>query len=171
LARHPINLPRKKRTREHVLADLSANHVEKVALSCGYAVDRVWHDYGLDLALYTFDERGFLESGVVWIQAKASDEPKKSRDESAVLVRLQRRDILAWIADAYPVILVAYDARADRAYWLTIQRHFAGPRTFGKLKAKTITVPIPVANRLNERAVRDFARQKAAILAPRRELE
>jgi hypothetical protein len=53
LARHPINLPRKKRTREHVLADLGANHVEKVALGRGYAVDRVWHDYGLDLALYT----------------------------------------------------------------------------------------------------------------------
>lgn len=52
LARYPINPPRKKRTREHVLADLSANHVERVALSCGYAVDRVWNDYGLDLALF-----------------------------------------------------------------------------------------------------------------------
>jgi len=101
LARHPSNLPRKKRTREHVLADLGANHVEKVALGCGHAVDRVWHDYGLDLALYTFDPRGYLESGVVWIQVKSSDRPSKRRDGSAVLVRLQRRDLLAWIADIY----------------------------------------------------------------------
>jgi Domain of unknown function (DUF4365) len=121
LARHVTNPPRKKRTREHVLADLSANHVEKVALSCGYAVDRIWHDYGLDLALFTFDERGYLESGVVWIQVKATDQLKKTLGGRAVLVRLQRKDVLAWIADAYPVILVVYDAPRDCAFWLSIQ--------------------------------------------------
>jgi len=169
LARHPIHLPRKKRTREHVLADLGANHVEKVALGCGYAVDRVWHDYGLDLALYTFDQRGYLESGVVWIQVKSSDRPRKRGDGSAVLVRLQRRDILAWIADAYPVILVVYDAQSDRAYWLAIQGYFAGTEAFAKLKGKTITVPIPTTNLLNERAMWEFARRKAVVLARRRE--
>jgi Domain of unknown function (DUF4365) len=169
LARRPIKLPRKKRTREHVLADLSANHVEKVALSCGFALDRVWHDYGLDLALYTFDGDGYLESGVVWIQVKASDKPRKTRDGSSLLVRLQRRDILAWLADAYPVMLVLYDAQTDRAYWLSIQRHFAGAQAFAKLSSKTITVPIPTANLLSERVMRDFARQKAVVLAPRRE--
>ena len=34
---------RKRRTREHVLADLSANHVEKQALLCGFAVERLRH--------------------------------------------------------------------------------------------------------------------------------
>jgi hypothetical protein len=169
LARHPINLPRKKRTREHVLADLSANHVERVALTCGFALDRVWHDYGLDLALYTFDGHGYLESGVVWIQVKASDKPRKTPDRSALLVRLERRDIVAWLADAYPVILVVYDAQTDRAYWLSVQRYFAGAQGFTKLRGKTVTVPVPTAHRLNERAMRDFARQKAAVLAPRRE--
>jgi hypothetical protein len=90
-----------------VLADLSANNVEKFALQCGFAVDRVWHDYGLDLALFTFDESGFLESGVVWIQLKASDRPRKSRDGKSILLRADRRDLLAWIADLYPAILGA----------------------------------------------------------------
>jgi hypothetical protein len=169
LARHLINLPRKKRTREHVLADLSANHVEKVALNCGHAVDRVWHDYGLDLALYTFDKRGYLQSGVVWIQVKATDKPKRTQDGSAVLARIQRRDVLAWIADVYPVILVLYDAQRDRAYWISVQSYFAGAQAFGKLKGQTITVPIPTVNVLNERAIREFARQKAAVLAPGRQ--
>jgi Domain of unknown function (DUF4365) len=168
LARSPTKLPRKKRTREHVLADLSANHIEKIALACGYALDRIWHDYGLDLALYTFDDRGFLESGVVWIQAKATDRPRQTRDRNVLLVRLQRRDILTWIADAYPVILVLYNARVDRAYWLSVQRYFAGSGIFGKLKGKTVTVAIPIGNVLNVKAMRDFARQKANVVAPRR---
>lgn len=169
MARHPTNLPRKKRTREHVLADLGANHVEKVALGRGYAVDRVWHDYGLDLALYTFDGRGYLESGVVWIQVKSSDRLSKRRDRSAILVRLERRDILAWIADVYPVILVVYDALRDRAYWLAIQGYFAGPGAFARLKGKTITVPVPITNLLNGRAMQEFARQKAVALTQRKE--
>ncbi len=134
MARQPISPPRKRRTRAHVLADLSANHVEKIALGCGYAVDRVWHDYGLDLAVFTFDKRGYLESGVLWIQLKAT---------------------------VYPITLVMYDAANDRAYWLLVQSYFA----FGQLRGKTITVPIPTANVLNEKAMREFARRKAAMLA------
>jgi len=151
------------------LADLGANHVEKVALGCGYAVDRVWHDYGLDLALYTFDRRGYLESGVVWIQVKSSDSPRMRQGGSAVLVRLQKRHILAWIADAYPVILVLYDAQSDCAYWLAIHDYFSGPESFAKLKGNTITVPIPTANLLSERAMWDFGRRKAVVLARGRE--
>jgi len=166
LARYPTKPPRKKRTREHVLADLSANHVERVALSCGYAVDRVEHDYGLDLVLFTFDEQGYLESGVVWIQVKASDKVKKTRDASAVLVRVERKDLLTWMGDAYPVILVVYDAAGDSAHWLSIQDYFAAEQRFGKLRGKTITVPNPTVNLLNENAIRDFARRKAAVLAP-----
>jgi hypothetical protein len=38
-------VPRKKRrTREHVIADLSANHVERHALLCGYSVERHVHE-------------------------------------------------------------------------------------------------------------------------------
>jgi hypothetical protein len=43
----------KRRTREHVLADLSANFVEKQALLCGYTGERVRLDYGIDLVVQT----------------------------------------------------------------------------------------------------------------------
>lgn len=59
-------LPRKKRrTREHVIADLSANHVERHALLCGYSVEHRVHDYGIDLAIMTYDEEGNVENGTL----------------------------------------------------------------------------------------------------------
>ena len=39
-------LPRKRRTREHVIADLSVNHVERIILEAGHAVQRPTSDYG-----------------------------------------------------------------------------------------------------------------------------
>jgi hypothetical protein len=167
LAKHPLNPPRKRRTRSHVLADLSANHVERFALQSGFAVDPFRQDYGLDLAIFTFDEHGYLESGVIWIQLKATDHVKTKRDDDSVLVRLDRRDILAWTAEQYPVILVLYDAKLDRAYWLSIHAYFGNENAFAKLHGKTITIPIPAANLINEQAMRDFAREKATIFTRR----
>jgi hypothetical protein len=48
----------KLRTRAHVLADLSINHVERQVLLCNFSVGRVQHDYGYDLTLATYHETG-----------------------------------------------------------------------------------------------------------------
>ena len=64
---------RKRRTRNHIIADLSANHVERHALLCGYSVERMAHDYGVDLLLYTFNADGEIENDTVKIQLKATD--------------------------------------------------------------------------------------------------
>ena len=164
MTKQHLNPPRKQRTREHVLADLSANHVERFALHCGFAVERLQQDYGLDLAVITFDPEGYRENGVFWIQLKATDQTKMTKDGNAVRVRLDRRDVLAWIAEAYPVILVLYDAVGDRGYWLSIQSHFALPSGFAKLRGKTVTVNIPVENLISDDAMCEFARAEAAIL-------
>src|SRR5207244_3935156 len=105
-------------------------------------------------------------SGVIWMQLKATDRVKTSRDGKTVLVRLDRRDVLSWIAEAYPVILVLYDAARERAFWLSIQSHFANKQAFAKLSGKTVTVSIPTRNSIGDKAMREFAREKAAILAP-----
>lgn len=165
MAKHPLNPPRKRRTREHVLADLSANYVEKVALQCGFAVERIRQDYGLDLAVFTFDADGMLEGGILWIQLKATDRLKTTRDGSAVLIRLDRRDVLAWIAESNPVILILYDAAQDLAYWLSIQDCFGDEHAFAKLHGKTVTVPLPSANLLDVAAMRAFAVEKAGVRA------
>ena len=33
----------------HIIADLSVNHVERFVLRCGYTLERTVHDYGVDL--------------------------------------------------------------------------------------------------------------------------
>lgn len=38
----------KQRTRQHVIADLSVNFVERLALKCGYTMQRAAADYGYD---------------------------------------------------------------------------------------------------------------------------
>ena len=66
-------LPGKLRTREHVLADISINHVERQVLLCGFSVDRVQHDYGYDLTMASYSKIGEFEPGYVYIQVKATD--------------------------------------------------------------------------------------------------
>jgi hypothetical protein len=165
LPKHSLNPPRKRRTREHILADLSTNHVEKWALQCGFAVDRLRKDYGLDLAVFTFDAQGFLESGVIWIQIKATDHLKKAANGGAVVVRLDRRDVLAWIGEAYPVILVLYDANEDRGFWISIHSHFGDASAFARLRGKTVSISVPTVNVVTAEAFRAFADMKAVILA------
>jgi hypothetical protein len=67
------------------------------------------------------------------------------------------RDLLFWLNEAIPIILVVYDAAADRAYWLHVQEYFRS-RQWTTRTGATVTVPIPVQNVLDEAAVRRFAR-------------
>lgn len=110
---------RKRRTREHVLAGLAINFLERLALRCGWAVDPVRTDYGIDAMLFTYAPDGSIESGVVWIQSKASDAPEYGRNRRHVGVRCDTRDIRAWLDEPLPVILVIYDGRREQAFWLT----------------------------------------------------
>ncbi len=166
MRRKKRTLPRKKRTREHVIADLSANHVERFVLRCGYAVERLEKDYGLDLALFTFDHDGNLESGVVWMQLKATDDLRLDTDRNAIVVRLARADLLSWLADIYPVILVVYDARLDKAYWVHLQEYFRDRLLLARLwRRASLTIYVPVENVISEEAIRRFALLKAQALA------
>ena len=156
----------KRRTREHVIADLSANHVEKQALLCGFSVERVRHDYGIDLILFTYDAHGEVESGKVFLQLKATDHVQVLAKGRFIGLRLDRADLSSWLSEFQPVILVVFDAAADRAYWLYVQAYFEKLRGFNLDRAaETITVRIPTANLLGPEAIRSFARYRDRILA------
>ena len=102
--------PGKTRTRAHVLADLSINHVERQVLLCGFSVNRVQHDYGYDLTMATYrDDTGEFEPGNVYIQVKATDRLPRHADGRTIPWRVSRRDLKLWLAERYPVILVVYD--------------------------------------------------------------
>jgi hypothetical protein len=149
---------RKRRTREHVIADLSVNHVERHVLLCGFTVERIIRDYGLDLFLATYDANGEVENGYVLLQVKATDQLRVSAAGDVNLLRLEVSHVRAWLGELMPVILIVYDASADTAYWLYVQSHFESRRRQLRSRGRaTLTVRIPRANVLNQAAVRRFA--------------
>jgi len=154
--------PRKRRTREHIIADLSVNHVERHVLRAGYTIQRIDHDYGIDLVLHTFNAAGEYESGELLIQVKATERVKvKTQTQQHVIPwRLQRADLLSWLHEPLPVILIVYDATQDQSWWLYLQRYFGRPGPVLRLRT-TVTVHVPLQNRLDESAIRHFAQMKA----------
>src|SRR5262249_27194808 len=118
MARKPIATRRKRRTREHVIADLGVNHVERQMLLAGHTVERISHDYGIDLILFTYNTKGEPEPGQVLIQVKATEQTRRVNNGREIVFRVERADVLTWVSQADPVLLIVYDARADQAWWL-----------------------------------------------------
>jgi hypothetical protein len=151
-----------------VLAEFGVNYVERQALLCGCSTERVTHDYGTDLLLFTYDRRGILENGHVLVQVKATDMPRWVADGTALSVQVDRRDLLHWLNELWPVILVVYDGRADRAYWVHVQEHFAAepPSPDDWVgRGQRLMLRMPVANRLDPAAIRTIAGRRDAVLA------
>jgi Domain of unknown function (DUF4365) len=115
-------LVKKKRPRQHIIADLSVNHVERYVLLCGYSVERVEHDYGVDLVIFTYDADGEIENGLIYIQLKATDRLSVLADGSAVVFSLKRADLELWLQEPMPWILielclfVVYGINREKAY-------------------------------------------------------
>jgi hypothetical protein len=158
--------PGKLRTRAHVLADLSINYVERQVLLCGCSVQRMYTDYGYDLVMSTFKANGEIEAGIVFFQVKATDNLPLLVEGKTVSWVVSRRDLRLWVNEAFPVILVVYDGRRDRAFWLHVQAYFADhPAADLFLAGESINVHLPVANRLNRRSVTRIVQRKNATQA------
>jgi Domain of unknown function (DUF4365) len=149
--------PLKRRTREHVIAALSVNFVERFFLRKGHTVVKTDEDYGIDLIVSTYDQDGFVEPGSIYIQLKATDSPNLSADGSFYSFSISVRDYNGWAAQAMPVFLILYDAQGERAYWQYVQGYFESePSRRPKEGARSVTVRIPAANRFDDAAV-DYA--------------
>lgn len=164
MAKKHIRPRRKRRTREHVLADLSAHHVEGHVLRCGFSVERVEHDYGIDLILFTYDREGECEPGNVFLQLKATDRLKVAAGGQRIAFRIDRADLLTWLEQTMPVILIVYDGKTDVAYWLYVQAYFEKQTDFVPAKVgEQVTVHVPKANAVNEAAIRRFSQFRERI--------
>ena len=87
-------LTRKRRTREHVIADLSVHHVEGHVLRCGWVVEPLRPDYGIDLQMITFDRSGEVQEGPVLMQVKATDRLRPRPEATLFSFRIDRRDLV-----------------------------------------------------------------------------
>ncbi len=135
-------------------------------LRCGGIVQRPTRDYGYDLRMTSFNARGEIEAGSVFFQLKATDHLPLLADGKTISWAISRRDLLLWLDEACPVILVVYDGKRHWAFWLHIQAYFAGRPTADLfLAGRTINVHLQLSDRLNGRSIREIVRRKNAVRA------
>jgi hypothetical protein len=158
--------PTKQRTRKHIIASQSLNHVEKFVYDKGYSAERVESDYGYDLIVSTYDDDGYVEPGFILLQLKATDIIRKIENDTYVSFTISIKDYRLWMAEGYPVFLIVYDAINRKAYWLYFQKHFKDDKNREpKARATTVTVRIPVANELSEATIDYMRARKTAFMA------
>ncbi len=156
--------PRKRRTREHVIADLGVNHLERHILLCGHTPQRITHDYGYDLSMITYSRGGEVEGGWVYFQVKATNRLPLLKDKKTRSWTVSRRDLRLWLSEMYPVILVVYHATRDRAYWLDVQEYFLGPNGPALFSpGETLNVRLSTTQMLDRRSIRQIARRKQRV--------
>ena len=145
-------VPRKRRTRQHVIADQSMNYVERFIIDEGHTAQQIQDDYGYDLIMFTYDDRGYAETNFVSIQLKAAE--ALHAVDSDFVYDVDIRDYNLWMMDRMPVILILFDASRRRAYWLAIQLYFGENRDRRPNKGtKTVRVRVPRRQPVNRRAV------------------
>jgi hypothetical protein len=147
--------PRKQRTRQHVIADLSVHHVEGFILEEGHTAERLTSDYSYDLLLRTYNEQGYAEPAIVFIQLKAAENLRPVGSGYAFDVDI--RDYHLWIHEEMPVILILFDASRRKAYWLAVQEYFRERKVrIPKKGAKSVRVRVPKRQPVNLRAIQRF---------------
>jgi hypothetical protein len=153
--------PRKQRTRQHVIADLSVHHLEGFILEAGFTAQRFGSDYGYDLLMNTFDEQGYVEPGSIFFQLKATETLEASGTD--FVYDMDIRDYNLWIREELPVFLILFEASRRRAYWLAVQQYFAADNDRRPKKgAKNIRVRVPKRQAVNGRAIRKMRELKWA---------
>jgi hypothetical protein len=128
-------------------------------------VERIEHDYGVDLMLFTYNADGEIENGHILVQLKATDDLKMLLDQQTIAFPVKRADLGFWLDEPMPCLLVVYDAQNDIAYWLYLQAYFENQPEFDLSQTgDTITVHIPTVNTVDQAAVRNFAAFRDSVL-------
>jgi hypothetical protein len=153
-----------------VIADLGVNHVERQILLCGFSVERIRMDYGIDLIVHTYSRRGEIENGRVLFQVKATNRARISADSDSVSCIVEKADLHYWSGELMPVVLVQYDVQREIARWLHVQEHLASLAWADLSGAgKKITIDIPRVNVFDRHAMRLIVRKKNSIVSGEKE--
>ena len=154
---------RKKRTRTHVIADLSFHHVGYFVVREGFTFEAVEGDYGLDAWIITFAKSGEVENGMIYVQLKASD--SVVRKAGGIAFRVKKSDVDLWESEPMPVYLVLFDVAEERAYWMYFQRYAAANGiSAATMKHNSVEVLFDEGQVVDEAAVRQWRADKANVL-------
>jgi len=155
---------RKRRTREHVIEDLSKNHLERKVLLKGHVLRQPERDYGVDAIMFHFADDGEIENGEVRFQLKATDNLKTIKQGAIVSIPIKCGDLHHWAHEVHPFILVVFDTKADKAYWLEIKEYADGHPEALVADRETANVHIPMTNELTVESVEYFREKSLRIV-------
>jgi hypothetical protein len=148
---------RKQRTREHIIEDLGFNHVERQILYAGFTVHRYTHnDYGYDGHIHTFNELGEIESDGIYMQLKSTDNIQFSANAKTIVFDLSKRDLELWLMGITTMLLVVYDARQEKAFYLDLQAYFREKSITNNKNRKFIRIYIPAENVFTAQSIQLF---------------
>lgn len=156
--------PRKRRTRQHVIEDLSENHLERKVLLKGHLLRRPERDYGVDVTMFHFAKNGEIENGEVRFQLKATEKLKVIRNGTVISFPTSTGDLHFWSLEIYPFILVVFDAGKDRAFWLYVQEYVSKNPDRVSPEKETVNVHIPTVNKLTIRSIDYFRRLSLGVV-------
>jgi hypothetical protein len=146
-----------RRTRGHVIADLSVNFVERYILEAAHVPHGIHRDYGYDLTVVTHSASGFAEAGHFFIQVKAAETLSVARGRPAFRFPIARRHLNLWRHEPMPVFLIGYAADVRRAFWMYVQPYLAGRPELFRTGRGSATILIPAAQRFGPAAVEYMA--------------
>ena len=148
---------RKLRTRQHVIEDLSFNHIEKHILNAGFTMYRITNnDYGYDGYIQLFKPSGEIVSALVHFQLKSTDHIQYSKSKQAFVFDLSIRDLQLWLSDDRKMLLALYDAQNDVAYYIDLQRYFQENRDALENINKFVRVYLPELQVFNQQSTMDL---------------
>lgn len=152
---------RKRRTRAHIIEALGFNHVERQILLAGYTIEKIIYDYGYDGYVQTFNDKGEIESGNIFVQLKSTDNLKSSSKEPfSIIFDLDIRDLEVWLLGSGMMLLVVYDAQLNRAFFVELKDYFTENREALVNARKFIRIYIPNKNILNPVALKELRATK-----------
>jgi hypothetical protein len=143
----------KRRTRAHIIEELSLNYLERKVLGRGHQlVPASKREYGWDATMFHFSPGvGEIENGEVRFQLKATDHLNEAK--SFVTCQIASKDLRYWYWEAQrlPFVLVLYDARRNRAFWVDIRSYIDDRQLDIEETQQQITVRIPAKNTVIDR--------------------
>jgi hypothetical protein len=145
----------KRRTREHIIEEMSLNFLERKVLERGHQlVPASRREYGWDATMFHFSpETGELENGEIRFQLKATDHLADDKPFAICQVATQDLHYWYWEAQRLPFVLVLYDAIRNRAYWLDIRRYIDDILSGLDIEQKTVQVRFPWTNKMTVKTI------------------
>jgi hypothetical protein len=138
---------RKQRTRQHIIEDLSFNHVERQVLYGGHVFRRT---------INTFNERGETENFFMSFQLKSTDNIQYSNPKAGFVFDLSKQDLELWLYSMNPVLIILFDAQKEIAYFIDLQAYFKKNRIVLKNVRKFVRIYFSQTAIFDTKAVQDL---------------